>query len=88
VWDFGNLTRINKEPSKKELAIAQSDGGCWEHCYTNTSNRWYFKQVSKTTRRVERTQAHKVYTAIDYDDVDYDDSEAVVKRKGVWWEIH
>lgn len=88
----GWYIRVPKEPTKKELAVARSDAGCWEHCYTNSSNRWYFNQVSRKTRQVERKQIHKYFKLEDIADwemeYDFDDSEAVAKRKGIWWDIH
>jgi hypothetical protein len=80
--------RTAKEPTKKDIAVARSDGGNWNAYLAKKSHHWYWNQVSRKRRRVEQEQAHKFYKTTEYNDVDFDDSEAEKKRKGILWEIY
>jgi hypothetical protein len=81
--------KVAKIPTKKDKAVAKSDGGCWRKgCYAPKSTKWYFKQVSKKYRTTKRELAQKVLRELDYEDFDFFDGSALAKDKGIWWEIH
>ena len=76
-------------PSKKDLALCGADGKAYKFgCFANKSHRWYKNQVSRKQRNVDKQLINNLYRCEDYDDFDYDDSETVAKRKGLWWDIY
>lgn len=87
-WYFYKTLKVWKEPSKKELALAKADGKTLHFYHSSRRHKWYMNQISRKYRSNDRVQKHKVYTAVDYEDVDYDLSPGTKKRKGIWWEIY